>query len=72
MLFWELCFFNASFIVNKDGVVDSVQVINGITGGFDLEVCRQLKKTSKKWKPAVYKGQPVHARMVYTIKYLDR
>ena len=63
--------FNASSIVKKDGTVDSVHVINGITYGFDEEVCKQLRQTSKKWKAAVYNGQPVQARMVYTIKYLD-
>lgn len=63
--------FSASFIVKKDGTVDSVQVINGITFGFNEEVCNQIKKTSKKWKPAVYDGQPVQTRMIYTIKYLD-
>jgi len=63
--------FSASFIVKKDGTVDSVRVMNGITYGFNEEVCKQLKRTSKKWKAAVYNGQPVHARIVYTIKYLD-
>jgi hypothetical protein len=63
--------FIASFIVKKDGTVDKVQVIEGITSGFDAEVCKQLIKTSKKWKPAVYNGQPVQTQMTYTIKYLD-
>lgn len=51
--------FSASFIVKKDGTVDKVQVVKGITEGFDAEVCKQLKKTSKKWSPALYNGQPV-------------
>jgi hypothetical protein len=63
--------FAATFVVKKDGTVDKVQVVKGITSGFDAEVCKQLKKTSKKWKPAVNNGQPIQTQMTYTIKYLD-
>jgi hypothetical protein len=63
--------FVASFIVKKDGSVDNVHVIKGITDGFDAEVCKQLKKTSKRWQPALYKGQLIQTQMTYTIKYLD-
>jgi Gram-negative bacterial TonB protein C-terminal len=64
--------FNASFIVKKDGTVDQVKVINSLSSGFDEVVCKQLTKTSKKWRPAVYNGQAVQTRMFYTIKYLAR
>ena len=63
--------FTASFVVKKDGTVDSVQIIKGISDGFNAEVIRQLKKTSKDWTPAVYGGQPIQTQMLYTIKYLD-
>jgi len=63
--------FMASFIVGKDGRVDSVQVTKGISEGFDAEVIRKLKATSKDWTPAVFKGEPVQTQMIYTIKYLD-
>lgn len=63
--------FIASFIVKKDGTIDNIQIIKGITDGFDAEVTRQLKKTSKDWSPAVYKGQPIQTQILYTIKYLD-
>lgn len=63
--------FLVSFIVKEDGSVDGIQVLNGISGGFDAEVINKLKMTSKKWVPAVYKGQPVQTQMLYSIKYLD-
>jgi hypothetical protein len=63
--------FVASFIVKKDGSVDEVRVIHGITDGFDAELVKRLKKTSGNWTPAVYQGQPVQTKMVYTIHYLD-
>ena len=63
--------FLASFIVKEDGSVDSIQIINGISSGFDAEVINRLKKTSKDWTPATYNGQPIQAQMTYSIKYLD-
>jgi hypothetical protein len=63
--------FLAYFIVKEDGGVDSIQIINGISYGFDAEVINKLKKTSKDWTPAVYKGQPIQTQMMYSIKYLD-
>lgn len=63
--------FMASFIIKKDGSVDNIQIINGISEGFDAEVIKQLKKTSKDWTPAFHNGEPIQAQMIYTIKYLD-
>jgi Gram-negative bacterial TonB protein C-terminal len=63
--------FVMSFIVRKDGSIDNIQVVNGISEGFDAEVVRQLTKTGKDWTAAVYKGQPIQTQVTYTIKYLD-
>jgi hypothetical protein len=62
--------FIASYIVRKDGTVDRIKVIKSFSSGFDDEFRKQLMKTSKKWHPAVYDGQAVHSRLIYTIKYV--
>jgi hypothetical protein len=64
-------YFLATFIVTEKGEVEDIQVVKGIKKDFDAEIVKQLKKTSKKWKPAYFKGVPVQTQMFYDIKYLD-
>lgn len=64
-------YFLATFIVNENGEVENIKVVKGITSGFDNEIVKQLQRTSKDWKPALYKKNPVQTEMLYEIKYLD-
>jgi hypothetical protein len=64
-------YFLATFVVTEEGKVENVQVIKGITEGFDREITKQLLNTSKDWKPAYFRGKPIQTQMYYDIKYLD-
>jgi hypothetical protein len=67
----KAAYFLASFIVTEDGRVENIVIRKGITDGFDAAVTKQLLKSSKKWSPARFKGQPIQTEMLYEIKYLD-
>lgn len=67
----KAAYFLATFIVDEEGKVENVQIVKGITEGFDNEIIKQLLKTSKNWKPAYFKGKPIQTQMFYDIKYLD-
>lgn len=53
-----------SFIVERNGEVNGLQVIRGIGGGCDEEAIRVLRATTP-WKPGTVGGKPV--RTAYTI-----
>jgi hypothetical protein len=63
-------YFLITFIITEKGEVENIQLVKGISDGFDNEVISQLKKTSKHWQPAIYKGQPIQTEMFYDIKYI--
>lgn len=54
----------ATFIVEKDGSISSITIINQLGFGCDEEVIRILNLTPK-WKPAQLRGNPV--RSIYTL-----
>ncbi len=51
-----------SFIVEKDGSVDSVQILKSISPYMDKEIARVLKEIPG-WAPGVVDGHPVRARL---------
>lgn len=51
-----------SFIVNTDGTVDGVELVQGIGGGCNEEAIRIIKG-SPRWTPGMMKGQAVRTRM---------
>lgn len=53
-----------SFIVERNGDINSIQVIRGIGGGCDEEAIRVLRSTAP-WKPGTVAGKPV--RTAFTI-----
>lgn len=53
-----------SFIVERNGDINGIQVIRGIGGGCDEEAIRVLRSTVP-WKPGTVAGKPV--RTAYTI-----
>jgi len=63
--------FLLTFIVDENGRVENIKIIQGITYGFDNEIIKQLQHTSKDWKAARYKSNPIQTEMFYEIRYLD-
>jgi hypothetical protein len=63
-------YFLLTFVISEEGKVENVKVEQSIAEGFDAEVIKNLMKTSKDWKPAIYKGKPVATQMQFDIKYL--
>jgi len=64
-------YFSATYVITEEGRVENVQIVNGITDGFNNAFIKQLVKTSKDWRPAAYKGKPIQTQMLYEIKYLN-
>ncbi|MCB0497010.1 MAG: energy transducer TonB [Cyclobacteriaceae bacterium] len=56
------------FVVNKDGSVDGVNVINRIGGGCDEEAIRVVKNSSR-FTPGLQEGKPVYVRMVLPLTF---
>lgn len=67
----KAAYFKATFIVTEDGSVENVQIVNGITYGFDEAAKMQIAKSSGKWRPASVNGKKIQTQMTYDIKYLD-
>ncbi len=57
-----------SFVVDKDGSLQEVQVIKGIGGGCDEEALR-IVQNAKKWQPGRQGGRTVKVRMVIPITF---
>ena len=57
-----------SFIVEKDGSVNEVEVVRGIGGGCDEEAVRVIKALPK-WKPGKMKGKPVRVSYMMPIVF---
>ncbi len=53
-----------SLIIEKDGSVNDVKMLRGLTEEQDKEVIRVVKNL-RKWKPGMHNGKPV--RVQYTI-----
>jgi hypothetical protein len=63
--------FMMSFIVDEKGKIQAPQVIRSVAEGYDKNVIRELIKTSKHWKPAIFRGQPVQTRVIFEVQFLD-
>ncbi|MBC7566482.1 MAG: energy transducer TonB [Pedobacter sp.] len=63
--------FRMSFIVDKNGVADSVKVIKGIWQAYDDMYLKAFKKVKGKWKPAMLNGKPVAVRMFVEARYVS-
>jgi TonB family protein len=56
------------FVVDKDGTIIDVEVIQGIGGGCDEEAIR-LMNESPKWSPGIVAGRAVKVRMIMPITF---
>lgn len=57
-----------SFVINKEGRVENVQVVRGISAGCDREAMRVISKFDP-WVPGIQRGKPVNTRFVLPIKF---
>lgn len=64
-------YFKAIFIVDEEGKVQNVQVVSSITKAIDDDLVEYIKKTSKRWRPAMFKGKPVQTQIFYDLRILD-
>ena len=59
------------FVVNKQGMVEQIEILRGLPGGLNEEVIRVLKES--RWIPARQRGKPVSQKMsmpfVFQLKY---
>ena len=62
--------FRMSFIVDKNGIVDSVKIIRGIWKAFDDMYLKAFTKVKSKWKPALINGRPVSVRMFVEARFV--
>ncbi len=57
-----------SFIVNTDGTIEAIELVQGIGGGCDEEAIRTIK-ISPNWMPGMIKGKAVRTRMKIPIRF---
>ena len=57
-----------SFIVEKDGQLDSVKVVQPLTEYYNNEAIRIIKAMPK-WKPATQNGKPIRTQLAFPIKF---
>jgi TonB family protein len=57
-----------TFIVEKDGSLDSVKLLQTLTEYYDQEALRLVKKMPK-WKPAMQNGLPVRTQFNFPVKF---
>jgi len=59
----------ASFIVSKNGVADSLKILEGMGPGFDKAFGKAFNKDKNDWKPAVLNGKYVAVQMFVELSY---
>lgn len=64
-------YFLVTFVITETGELQNIKIIKGIFEGFNNEIIKQLNKTSKKWRPAYFRGKPIQTEMFYEIRYLN-
>lgn len=60
----------ASFIVNKDGIADSLKILQGINPRYDKAYTDIFNSAKRKWTPAHLNGKNVSVLMQQKMKYL--
>ncbi len=56
-----------SFVVEQNGFISNMSILNSLGGGCDIEATRVIGKT--KWKPAVNNGKLVRSRITYPVQF---
>ncbi|WP_285055310.1 energy transducer TonB [Pedobacter ginsengisoli] len=60
----------ASFLVGKNGKVDSLKIIKSISPAYDKLFIKEFNRFKKDWKPATIDGKPVNVEMNCEKRYL--
>jgi len=58
----------ASFIIRKDGSIDTIEIIQSPDENLSNEVVRFVKRMPK-WKPGLQKGIPVDVRVTFPVVF---
>lgn len=58
-----------SFVVDRDGTISDLGIINNIDPDLDKEALRIVRLTSGKWKPGIKRGLPVPMRYSLPINF---
>lgn len=58
-----------SFIIKKDGKMDSLHVASNPGYGLDQEAMRVIKMSANKWRPALIKDQAVACRVYFPVRF---
>ena len=56
------------FVVNKDGSIEQVRIVRGVSDALDDEAKRVVKKMPK-WSPGEQAGKPVRVRFTLPIHF---
>lgn len=56
------------FVIDKDGQVKDIKVLNGVSHDIKQEVIRLVNEMPK-WKPGIQKGMPVNVLFTLPIKF---
>ena len=59
---------NVSFLINEQGLVDSVLVLKSIDTELDSEAMRVIKQMPK-WTPGTQDGKPVNVHFTFPINF---
>jgi hypothetical protein len=62
--------FVANFIVSKNGIADSLQILESVDPEFDRRVVKIFNQQKKNWKPASLNGKTVNVLMQVDLRYL--
>ncbi|HZH86964.1 MAG TPA: TonB family protein [Brumimicrobium sp.] len=57
------------FVVNKDGSIEQVKILRGVSKEIDVEARRVVRKMPR-WEPAQSNGEPVRARCRIPINFI--
>ncbi|QNF32542.1 TonB family protein [Adhaeribacter swui] len=61
-----------SFIIRKDGKMDSLGVASNPGYGLDQEALRVIKMSANNWKPALIKNEAVACRVYFPVRFASQ
>ncbi|HEY0652691.1 MAG TPA: hypothetical protein VGD65_06165 [Chryseosolibacter sp.] len=61
--------FNFSYVVQKDGTIGDITINASTNPKLDKRLTQLIRKSSGKWIPATYKGQPINVRLKESVGF---
>jgi tetratricopeptide (TPR) repeat protein len=62
-------YFLSTFIIRKNGIIDSIQILESINKRFEKQFRKALNKSKSFWIPGEFDGQKVDVQMKIEFKY---